>query len=37
LGKDNVLGQEFGTKYVDPGPCLTWQNHGDHQKWTVST
>ena len=17
------------TKYVDPGPCLTWQNHGD--------
>jgi len=19
------------TKYVDPGPCLTWQKHGDIQ------
>ncbi len=18
------------TNYVDPGTCLTWQNHGDH-------
>jgi len=25
------FGTEMFTKYVDPGPCLTWQNRGDRE------